>query len=256
MTMDDNTYLSLLNEQRNNTELSFQAVLNIFATESFRRQADQDYIAARSNFRLQLRQQFLFAALQAIEKYLKAILLFHCQTTIGYGHKLDKLLKKTEELKDLNLDISESSKEFVLYLNKQGMNRYMDQLAFNYGDELPKLDTAVWEIRRYCQPLPQDRQQENYFAARRKITDPLFEKNKHKFSIPEGFLEKVIRHHPSSCPTRKALIWANMCYGTRKRTKVTYRTFSSAEIPLNEREWVRPHLEKLRKYIQLPKKWS
>lgn len=254
--MDDNTYLSRLSEQLNNTERSLQPALNVFAINSFRRQADQDYIAARSNFRLQLRQQFLFAALQAIEKYLKAILLFHKCGITQYRHSIDKLLIDVEQIQDLEFRVSESSKEFVLYLNKQGMNRYMNRLAFNSGDELQKLDTAVWEIRRYCQPLPQDRQQENYFAARRKITDPLFEKNKHKFSIPGGFLEKVIRHHPSSCPTRKALIWANMCYGTRKRTKVTYRTFSSAEIPPNEREWVRPHLEKLREYIQLPKKWS
>lgn len=254
--MDNDTYLSRLSEQLNNTELSFQTVLNISAIDSFRRQADQDYIAARSNFRLQLRQQFLFAALQAIEKYLKAILLFHKCGTKKYRHSIDKLLIAVEQIQDLEFRISESSKEFVLYLNKQGMNRYMDNLAFNYGDELSKLDTAVWEIRRYCQPLPQDRQQENYFAARRRITDPLFEKNKHKFSISGGFLEKVIRHHPPSCPTRKALIWANMCYGTRKRTKVKYRTFSSAETPPNEREWVKPHLDELHEYIQPPKKWS
>ncbi|CUB05958.1 HEPN domain-containing protein [Marinomonas fungiae] len=53
-----------------------QLVLNTLAKDIFRKQADFDYISARVNFRLGLRQQFLWSAQQAIEKYLKAILLF------------------------------------------------------------------------------------------------------------------------------------------------------------------------------------
>lgn len=57
--------------------MELQLVLNTFAKDVFRKQADCDYVAARSNYRLRLREQFLWSSLQAIEKYLKAILLFN-----------------------------------------------------------------------------------------------------------------------------------------------------------------------------------
>lgn len=53
------------------------AYLNDFATRSFRDIADQDYIMARAAYRATLYPQFLWSGLQAIEKYLKAILLYN-----------------------------------------------------------------------------------------------------------------------------------------------------------------------------------
>jgi hypothetical protein len=52
-------------------------VLIAIAEEVFQDQADKDYIAARSNYRMNLREQFLWSGLQACEKYLKALLLFN-----------------------------------------------------------------------------------------------------------------------------------------------------------------------------------
>jgi len=52
--------------------------LNSFATQSFRDQADRDYIAARLACRYELFPQFSCSSHQAIEKYLKAI--FCCPT--------------------------------------------------------------------------------------------------------------------------------------------------------------------------------
>jgi HEPN domain-containing protein len=52
-----------------------------FATRVFRDQADRDYIAARLSYRAQLRDQFLWSALQALEKYFKGILLFNERPT-------------------------------------------------------------------------------------------------------------------------------------------------------------------------------
>ena len=49
--------------------------LNNIATRSFRDVADQDYIAARLCYRSNLMVQFVWMAEQAIEKYLKAILV-------------------------------------------------------------------------------------------------------------------------------------------------------------------------------------
>ncbi|MFG6458115.1 HEPN domain-containing protein [Roseateles sp. BYS96W] len=49
--------------------------LNDFARRSFLNIADKDYIAARMAVRAELMPQFLWASQQAIEKYLKFILL-------------------------------------------------------------------------------------------------------------------------------------------------------------------------------------
>jgi len=62
--------------------MDLQVVLNTYATDIFRNQADFDYISARANYRLKLRQQFLWSAQQAVEKYLKAILLFNGKSAI------------------------------------------------------------------------------------------------------------------------------------------------------------------------------
>jgi hypothetical protein len=52
--------------------MELQVILNTFASDVFRKQADYDYIAARANYRMRLRQQFLWSAHQSVEKYLKA----------------------------------------------------------------------------------------------------------------------------------------------------------------------------------------
>src|SRR5688572_4958760 len=57
--------------------LARSALLNNFAVRSFRDVADGDYIAARLSFRSQLIPQFLWQSLQAIEKYLKCILVLN-----------------------------------------------------------------------------------------------------------------------------------------------------------------------------------
>ena len=52
-------------------------LVNDFATRSFREIADGDYIAARMSFRALLVPQFLWQSLQAMEKYLKCILVLN-----------------------------------------------------------------------------------------------------------------------------------------------------------------------------------
>jgi hypothetical protein len=64
--------------------MEMQVILNTFASDVFRKQADYDYIAARANYRMRLRQQFLWSAHQAVEKYLKATLLFNGKSARFY----------------------------------------------------------------------------------------------------------------------------------------------------------------------------
>lgn len=62
--------------------------VNGFGTQSFRDQADRDYIAARLACRHELFPQFLWSSHQAIEKYLKAILLYNRIKANQVGHDL------------------------------------------------------------------------------------------------------------------------------------------------------------------------
>jgi HEPN domain-containing protein len=100
-----------------------QRQLNRVATH-FRKQADYDYISARANCRMGLRQQFLWAGLQAVEKYLKAILLFNGKSAKKGGHDLEKLCKKVKEIDYLKkFLVEECNQRFLSYLSKQGDNR-------------------------------------------------------------------------------------------------------------------------------------
>lgn len=62
--------------------------INSFATQSFRDQADRDYIVSRLACRYELFPQFLWSAHQAIEKYLKAILVYNRVKAKNVGHDL------------------------------------------------------------------------------------------------------------------------------------------------------------------------
>ncbi len=67
--------------------MELQVILNTFARDVFRKQADYDYIAARMNYRMRLREQFLWSGQQAVEKYFKAILLYNGISARFYTNK-------------------------------------------------------------------------------------------------------------------------------------------------------------------------
>ena len=69
-----------------------EILINVFAIRSFRDVADYDYIAARMAYRAQLVPQFLWSSLQALEKYLKCILLLNRIKSTKPTHSLKALL--------------------------------------------------------------------------------------------------------------------------------------------------------------------
>lgn len=227
-----------------------QRQLNRFATH-FRKQADYDYISARANFRMGLRQQFLWAGLQAVEKYLKAILLFNGRSAKNGGHDLEALYKKVKEIDLEKFLFEECNQRFLAYLSKQGANRYLNIDAYNTTSVIHDLDNLVWDIRRYCQGrithlrgLHEDEVLKINEDNISKINSDFYKQNKHKFQIFDGELEKIIKGERSDLK-RKALLWANLCYGTKKRNSVTHNTFSSIEIAP---EWT----EEIEEYVLFP----
>lgn len=234
--------------------MKLQVVLNAYATETFRKQADYDYIAARSNYRMELRQQFLWSAQQAIEKYLKAILLFNGKSARffippgstkkrEFHHDLDALLHEIKTIPIFEFEIEADGEKFLSFLSSQGgKNRYVGTSAFSPIEALQRLDRLVWHIRRYCQYVPGGgyncpaNEQSLQVATVRAITDPSKKEKPHFFAIIGGEIEKVIKRNPKD-PARMALIWANMWYGKKNRRKVKHKSFSSWEVPPNERPW-------------------
>jgi hypothetical protein len=228
--------------------------VNAFGTQSFRDQADRDYIAARLACRHELFPQFLWASHQAIEKYLKAILLYNRVKANQVGHDLAQALSLTESL-PFEMKLSTRSRKFISHLAKVGEFRYIDVPFHVDGHILIDLDLAVWEIRRYCQVL-------NVFGkelplVEQKLLDTAWSdlvccetKPRHKFRLQGGLLEKIVgdRKHPS----HSALLWHNPCFGVRSRATVKARYHLNAQ---NSLLYLYPEmLDELLKYVFIPKK--
>lgn len=228
--------------------------VNSFGTQSFRDQADRDYIAARLACRHELFPQFLWSSHQAIEKYLKAILLYNRIKADRVGHDLAQAFSLTQAL-SFEIKLSKRSRRFISHLAEVGEFRYIDVPFHVYGHVLVDLDLAVWEIRRYCQvlnvfgkQLPVEEQKK--FDAAWSDLDCSETNPRYKFRLHGGFLEKVISDikHPS----RPALLWHNPCFGVRKRATVKAKKYLTAE---NSLLYLYPEmLDELLKYVYIPKK--
>src|SRR5215468_6849430 len=92
--------------------MDHDALVNDFALRSFRDMADGDYIAARMACRAALLPQFLWASQQAVEKYLKCILLLNRIDAREAYHDLGKALDRIDASGKLSLDLTRGTKEF------------------------------------------------------------------------------------------------------------------------------------------------
>lgn len=250
--------------------MELQIILNTFATDVFRRQADYDYISARMNYRMQLRQQFLWSAQQAVEKYLKAILLYNGKSARHYslagstqkkefGHKLDMLNSEVSKIEYLQYDIPTWIPSYLEYLAELGgFNRYLSKSSYNTSDAMHKLDEAVWNIRRYCQYIPDrgigcsDEIPGMKEAVINNLNNSTYKNKPVSFKLFNGELEEILKRSHKD-PARKALIWANFFYGKKNRKKVTFSPMSSSEIPPQHRDWFENETYKdvISKYIKL-----
>jgi HEPN domain-containing protein len=228
--------------------------INSVSTQSFRDQADRDYISARLACRYELYPQFLWASQQAVEKYLKAILLYNRIPATKINHKIDEALKLTENL-NFKIDLSSRSKDFLSYLSEYGEYRYLDVPYYVNGYLMIDLDLTVWELRRYCQVLNSfvsDSSIEEKELLKKALDD--IEKSKseprYKFKLHSGLLENIIadRKHPS----RPALLWQNAVFGSRYRKTIRAKNHLNAQ---NSILYLYPYiLEELLKYIKIPNK--
>ena len=231
--------------------------LNEIATFCFRDVADHDYIAARVLFRLGLIQQAYWSSEQAVEKYLKSILLFNEVSAKNLGHNLSKTLSRIEKIPNFKMEIPDDVWELIIELNNEGDNRYYEYPYSYYNLTFWKLDRLVWHIRRYCVSS-------NIFVniGDTEINLQQFEiaishndrykKNpsKYKLSI-NGVLETILSNKKSIL--RKQLIWKNQYFGLRQKRKIknvhSVQSFGNPPHFEDKRQ-----IDELNEYIQFSKK--
>ena len=218
--------------------------------------ADRDYISSRVGYRLTLHQSSAWSASQALEKYLKAILLFSHQPVKQFkAHNLTELRTAVEQLPRVGFSLPADTVEFLEYLDEQGPNRYSDVPIYAEGFELFKLDRAVWHTRRYCQDfllMPGDDQRHPGETAAQLAAIPKERPSStvEAFSLSRGYLEQVVakREHE----LRAHLVWKNRYYGLRRKGTIRYRVRWSIRQPVHV---MRPEivLAELEKLVFFPK---
>jgi hypothetical protein len=215
------------------TEHEYYEIIR-FITQCFRDIADKDYINARFCYFSQLDNQCLWSSQQAIEKYIKSILLLNGVSTLKLNHDLNKSVEKLKTIKDINFNfVSDPNfNKYIKYLDTFGNNRYLEFTSHLKHDIILNLDSVVWQIRRYCQYI------RKYTAGISKIAEfPLdakskkdieldFSKYPNRFRINGGYIESLLNVRTNSL-ARKYLIYKNPYFGINRKHKLKYRFYST-----------------------------
>jgi hypothetical protein len=189
-------------------------VMDIYC--SWRDGADYDYIAARSAYQAELWGPFYWSALQAVEKYLKTILLLAGHSTIPFGHDLPRLLSEARKAVPALNQIESADVAFVTHLHAQGQNRYLTRQRIRKQHDLYFLDRLVRRLRMYCsftaweshgneppliaRPLP---------STPREMWQQIC-----RTSVEGGVLERVLARK-GTAGQRRLLVWRNALYCSR-----------------------------------------
>jgi hypothetical protein len=144
--------------------MSITASKNDLAHELFVRTADENYVAARWCAMNRLNADFLWLALHALEKYLKAVLLVNGRNTQVYGHNIVCLYEVVKQFaapllpdrleRPADLDIYlwhvRSPDDFMKHLLRYGNadNRYAIYGYVTSSQDLHMLDEMVFSVRR------------------------------------------------------------------------------------------------------------
>lgn len=137
--------------------------------EMFLHTADENYVTARWCHDNGLMTDFFWNSVHALEKYMKAVLLFNGKPVKKFSHGLVDLYGELEKLagpllptiltKPTSLDISHwrnmPPRQFMEKLDQNGNaeNRYLTYGYVQHAWYLHMVDHVVWAIRRLALPL-------------------------------------------------------------------------------------------------------
>jgi HEPN domain-containing protein len=229
-------------------------LVNDFAIRSFRETADKDYIAARMAYRARLIQPFLWSALHCLEKYVKGILVIN-RVKAHKGHSVLPGIERMKQHGKFELDLSADAVRFIKKLEDYGAEHRYYEVSYDIRPfDIVRFDRAVWELRRYCQPLDYDIVETNGKKVN-LLTHELDRvhraKAKHEKGtcVMGGALEKIIEKKDH--PAREALIWNNLFFGPSRRKGVKMRPDWEAG---NSPFFLHPEIiDEVIKYVYIPK---
>lgn len=193
------------------------AIRRTFAKQCFLDVADCDYIGARTLFRNECWDQFLYLAHQCIEKYLKTILLFNDVEYPKGGHNLEELLNEVKNIKTVKLE--REIEDFIKEIDNAQFARYLSAPIHGEKKYLIKLDQTVWDLRLFCGPADQQCQI-NRKQDKGKLLDYSIAGKKIIFS---GRLEQVLENRRGKFTKQKGnLIWKNFRFGKRRKRHIKF----------------------------------
>lgn len=240
-------------EPSHNRPPTEHAKINQFAIRCFRDTGDADYIAARLAMRSRLAGPFLWSAEQAIEKYLKCILMLNRQRTDDLSHHIDRSLNRINNSLPFEISLSKNEQEFFNHVAEWNGDRYLITSFVLYDIEVLKLDMLVWRLRQYCRPLNvihyADTPSENVLIENIKRIEAGLNGDAKNGHIAGGALERILadKKHPAYNP----LVWKNFYYSMIARKEISFSTgFQGVNAPL----WLNPELAKeAAKWMKIPK---
>jgi hypothetical protein len=189
--------------------------------------------------------QFLWSALQAVEKYLKCILVLN-RCSAKTGHDLQKALDAIHRELPFRINLSADEQAVFQHIDESGENRYLIESLHLFDYELTHFDSLVWKLRQYCVPLNVEHYNDTpdtdvLLQNVEKIEVALNGSPEHGH-LPGGLLEKILSTPQS--PAREGLIWRNAMFGSQPAMSAeTHLGFKAINAPL----WLRPELAALAK---------
>ena len=192
------------------------------AIQCFRDTADQDYIHARLAYQNRLIPQFLWSSLHCLEKYSKCMLVANAINVRNLNHSINPAINMFEEYAGLSVNLSTDVKDFIKRLDETAKFRYMTVSSLSTGRDIFFLDKAVHELRCYCQQFSFDNEERKSQIS--ELANRNGEKNIkdiQRISLDGGVLEKIL--NDKKHPARKALIYQNVFFNTKKRSTVSIK---------------------------------
>jgi hypothetical protein len=215
-----------------------QSMIDDFAIRSFRDRADEDYVSARLAYRTALAYPSLWLSLQAVEKYLKCILLLNRIPYTKASHSLTRALDAIKTSGNIMLDLCSQTAALIADLDGFGPYRYLEISNVAFSSNLVALDRAVWELRRFC--CRDDAKRD--LKLQHGVVPP-------KYRIAGGVLEAILDDNQNAA--REPLLWQNAFFGKRQRCRVRCKRWMKAE---NAPLYLYPEiLEEILKYVYVPK---
>lgn len=218
-----------------------RAKINQFAIRCFRDTGDADYIAARLAIRAHLPGPFLWSAEQAIEKYLKCILMLNRQGTKRLSHDIKAALERINTALPFVIELSREEQEVFDHIARCEGDRYLIISLSVDNDEVLHLDRLVWRLRQYCQSLDvlhyADAPSRQILLSNvRRIEGGMAGPAK-AGHLPGAYLEKVLANRDHAA--HNGLVWQNLYFSLSNRKGVMFQNgFQAINAPL----WLNPEL--------------